>query len=60
MGPLELGDMEGLDICVASLETMYRETGQLKFKPHPLLVKMVRSGKLGVKTGEGFYKYNKE
>lgn len=60
MGPLELGDMEGLDICVASLETMYRETGMLKFKPHPLLVKMVRSGKLGIKTGEGFYKYNQD
>lgn len=58
MGPLELADLEGIDIVVASLDTMYRETGQLKFKPHPLLMKMVRAGKLGVKTGEGFYKYD--
>jgi len=58
MGPLELADLEGIDIVVASLDTMYRETGLLKFKPHPLLVKMVRAGKLGRKTGEGFYKYD--
>ena len=58
MGPLELGDLVGLDICLAIMNVLYTETGDSKYRPHPLLRKMVRGGKLGQKTGEGFYKYN--
>ena len=57
MGPLALGDLVGLDVCLAIMETLYREYGDPKYRPHPLLRKMVRAGKLGQKTGEGFYKY---
>ena len=58
MGPLELGDMIGLDICLAIMEILQAETGDSKYRPHPLLRKMVRGGWLGKKTGKGFYVYN--
>lgn len=57
MGPLALADMIGLDICLSIMETLYKEFGDPKYRPCPLLVKMVRAGKLGRKTGEGFFSY---
>lgn len=57
MGPLALGDLIGLDVSLAIMEVLYREFGDTKYRPHPLLRKMVRGGKLGMKSGEGFYKY---
>ena len=58
MGPLELGDFIGLDICLAIMDVLYHETGDSKYRACPLLRKMVRGGNLGVKSGKGFYVYN--
>lgn len=57
MGPLALGDLIGLDVVLAIMNVMLKETGDVKYRPEALLKRMVREGKLGRKTGEGFYKY---
>ena len=59
MGPLELGDLIGLDVCLAIMDVLYKEFGDPKYRAHTLLRKMVRAGKLGRKSGEGFYNYKK-
>ena len=59
MGPLQLADFIGLDVCLSILEVMYNGFKNPKYAPCPLLVNMVRAGKLGVKSGEGFYDYSK-
>ena len=59
MGPLALGDLIGLDVCLAIMDTLYDETHDPKYRASLLLRKMVRAGKLGRKTGEGFFSYAK-
>lgn len=59
-GPLEMADRFGLDAVLAALERMFREFGELKYRPSFLLKKKVRAGHLGVKTGIGFFKYDKD
>lgn len=58
MGPLQLADFIGLDVCLSILEVMYDGFKNPKYAPCPLLINMVRAGKLGVKSGEGFYDYS--
>jgi 3-hydroxybutyryl-CoA dehydrogenase len=57
MGPLQLADFIGLDVCLSILKVLHDGFGNPKYAPCPLLVNMVTSGKLGVKSGEGFYQY---
>lgn len=57
MGPLELGDLIGLDVCLSVMDVLYDEFGDSKYRAHSLLRKMVRGNKLGRKTKQGFYKY---
>jgi len=59
IGPLALADLVGLDTLLSVLEGLYRELGESKYRPAPLLRKMVRAGHLGRKSGRGFYDYNK-
>jgi 3-hydroxybutyryl-CoA dehydrogenase len=57
MGPLQLADFIGLDVCLSILQVLYQGFGNQKYAPCPLLINMVTAGYKGVKSGEGFYKY---
>lgn len=59
MGPLALGDLIGLDVCLAIMDVLYKETGDSKYRAHTLLRKYVRAGYLGRKSGRGFHDYSK-
>ena len=60
MGPLQLADFIGLDVCHSILKVLYEGFGNPKYAPCPLLSNMVNANYLGIKTGEGFYKYSKD
>lgn len=60
IGPLALADLIGTDVCLAIMDVLHTEFGDSKYRPHPLLRKMVRGGMLGRKSGRGFYEYGKE
>ena len=57
MGPLELADLIGLDVCLAILQVLHRDLGDPKFRPCPLLARKVAAGHLGRKSGQGFFPY---
>ena len=57
MGLLHLADLIGLDVCLAIMELLRDELGESKYRPAPLLRKLVRAGRLGRKSGEGFFRY---
>jgi 3-hydroxybutyryl-CoA dehydrogenase len=57
MGPLQLADFIGLDVCLSIMKVLYDDLGKDKYSPDPLLVNMVNAGNLGVKSGEGFYSW---
>jgi 3-hydroxybutyryl-CoA dehydrogenase len=59
IGPLALADLIGNDVNLAIMETLFSEFGDVKYRPHPLLRKMVRAGLLGRKTNRGFFDYSK-
>jgi 3-hydroxybutyryl-CoA dehydrogenase len=58
LGPLALADLIGLDVCLDIMRTLHRDLGDDKYRPAPLLARMVDAGRLGRKSGQGFYRYD--